>query len=124
MSDNEDTLETVEVRYTEADRYTTIPASRARGGVQLNGEFLIDFVLDRTVTSGSESREIVDTGIGDVIEDNSKIRLEREKQVGVIMGQNQAYGAATWIISNIIGEGTTAEDVQELIESEYPETFE
>lgn len=124
MTEEDEFEETIEIRYEVADDYRTLPASRIIGGVQLNGEFLLDFVFDKTVTGGYEERELTDTGVGDTVNDERDTYIQQKKQVGVVMGQNQAFEAATWIISDLLGEGISKEEVEEVVRSEYPEKFE
>jgi hypothetical protein len=48
--------------------------------------------------------------------------LEREHQVGVTMEQREAYETALWILTRILGENVTQQDVDDVITQLAEET--
>jgi len=114
------------IELTESDSYTIHPASTARGGVQMRGDFLIEFFIERYKDPGAEVYSLNSEG-----ELDEHIRSEaydsavlREKQTGVMMSQMNAFNLATWIIANILGDGVTDADVEDVIASAFEDRIE
>lgn len=120
----DDEPESVEVRYEKDEDYRTLPASDVTGGVQTSGDFLMEFVVEKSVRDGTEERAVSEEGIGDVIQDDTEFYIQREKQVGVLMTQNQALQSASWVIANLLGDYADTDDIKELMMEEYSEAFE
>ena len=104
----------------KADYYRRVHSSSVRGGVQLQGDFLIDFLVDIYEDAGAEIYSIGGEGL-----ERLKRREEygnaviQEKQVGVMMSQANAFNMATWVISNLLGEDVSEEDVETLLINEF-----
>lgn len=124
QSDTEpDQAEEVRVRTREPEDYDINPASGVRGGVQARGDFLIEFYLERYPEGEVDVYEYED-GIGRAVRrEGVQDDIIRDKQTGVMMSQRNAYRTALWVISNILGEDVTEEEVGNLISEEYEDRF-
>jgi hypothetical protein len=123
MADSEE--QTIEVRQSERDDFRVVPSTGASGGVQVSGNFQINFLLDQTKYSSTETYSVDEEGLQDLVEtDDEEPYILRERQIGVSMSQNDAFGVAAWMIADLLGEGITTEDIEETIWSEYQERLE
>lgn len=120
MVDNE----TLDVVYTKSDNYETRFASGAHGGVQPEGEFKMDFFVTHNPEVIQSKHQRSPTGVGETLDYESENYLRREKEVGVITTQNNAYTIGIWIISQLLGEDVSNSEVSKAIEKEFPEYFE
>lgn len=118
---DDDRGEEFRIEFTEADGYTIHPASTVRGGVQMRGDFLFEFFTERYEDPNAAVYSIdSEGGIGDHIRNEEfESALIREKQVGVMMGQANAFNLAIWTIANLLGEGVTESDVEDVIRAEF-----
>lgn len=118
-----DQAEEVHVGTREPEDYDINPASGVRGGIQARGDFLIEFYIERYPEGEFDVYEYED-GIGKPVRrEGVKNDIIRDKQTGVMMSQRNAYRTALWVISNILGEGVTEEEVGNLISNEYEDRF-
>lgn len=127
MTDDEpdpEDLNEIDVVYATSDQYQIYPASGARGGVQAQGDFKLDFTLDYTADPAVETHEVTETGLGEMVSREGELRIIREKQVGVSLSQRHALSVAGWMIASILGPDVEEEDILNLIEEEYSEKFE
>ncbi|WP_089649883.1 hypothetical protein [Halobacterium hubeiense] len=123
MGDPKET-EQIEVRHGEKEDFEVLPATGAAGGVQINGNFQMNFLLDQTMYDSKETYELGRDGLQDRVDSETDTHILRERQVGVSMSQNNAFSVATWILADLLGEGITAEDVEETIWEAYQERLE
>lgn len=114
------------MEYTQADHYRVFPASSVRGGVQMRGDFLIEFFTERYQDPGAEVFSITDDGaLGEHLRTESYDgALMREKQAGIMMSQNNAFDMAIWVIANLLGDDVSDTDVEEVIINEFSENIE
>jgi hypothetical protein len=112
------------IQTREAEHYEIRPASSARGGVQLQGDFLIEFCFERYSNPEVDIYEFNDMGVGKrVRQEGRKNHIMREKQTGVMMSQSNAFSVAAWIIADLLGDDVSDEDIEELIMTEYQDKF-
>lgn len=111
------------IEYIESEDYEIHPSSTVRGGVQLGGDYLFEFYTERyedpdaavyNITPDGEIGEQVRTEAydGDIV---------REKQLGVMMSQANAFNLATWTIANLLGDGITDSDVEDALGAAFGE---
>lgn len=117
----ESTPEEFRIELNEPDDYTVYAASSARGGVQLSGDFLMEFFIERYREPQAEVFEITDNGaLGEHLRNESRdSAVVRNKQAGIMMNQNNAFNLSIWIIANLLGDGVTETDVEKAIVSEF-----
>lgn len=112
------------VQTREPQNYEIHAASSARGGVQIQGDFLIEFALEKYSNPEVDIYELVDEGVGKrVRQEGRKNHIVREKQTGVMMSQSNAFSVGAWIIAALLGEDVSEEDIEELIMTEYQDRF-
>jgi hypothetical protein len=112
MSDASQESEEIEVKHTKSDNYRLIPANGVSGGIQPQGELKMDFTYDHNYKTNSEYYSPESGMLTEIRMDG---HLEREHQVGVTMGKSQAYETALWILTRILGENVTQQDVENAI---------
>lgn len=119
--DLEDELDEFRVRLAEADGYTLHPASSTRGGVQMRGDFLFEFYTERYSEPDAAVYSLTKEGdIGEHIRNEAyESAIIREKQVGVIMSQVNAFEMAIWTIANLLGDGVSESDVEDVIRDAF-----
>lgn len=116
--------ESVTIEYRKSDDYSLLPATGARGGVQLQNNMKIDFVNDYSADPDKETFEVEDDGgVGNRTEIEGGGYIVREKVVGISMRQDRALSVAAWIISSLLGPDVSEEDITDLVRKEYPERF-
>lgn len=112
------------IRTREPQNYEIHPASSARGGVQIQGDFLIEFAFEKYSNPDVDVYEFNDQGVGKPVrQEGMKNHILREKQTGVMMSQSNAFSVATWIIADLLGEDVSEERIEELIMTEFQEKF-
>lgn len=132
MSDNKDTKVSISdekisdefrIEFKESDDYTIRAASSVRGGIQMRGDFLLEFFTERYEDPDASVYSVNEQGdIGEHIRNESfDSALIREKQVGVMMSQANAFDTGIWMIANLLGDGVSESDVEELIVEEFTE---
>lgn len=123
--DEQEGSQEIKVLNEKADDYRVVSATGIRGGVQVRGDVLLDFVLETFDRPDVDIYEFDGQGYGSYVRsEQGGESIERTKQVGVHMTQRNAYQAAIWIIQNILGEGVEEDDVREAIESNFSDKFE
>ena len=117
----QNTGEELKIEFRESDDYRIYPGSSVRGGIQLSGDYLFEFLIERYEDPQAEVYSITSEGdIGEHVRNESfDGAIVREKQAGVQMSQSNAFNVATWTISNLLGEEVTEEDVEEVIIDEF-----
>lgn len=120
------TEEEFRIRYSEHDDYNVHPASSVRGGVQIGGDFLFEFYSERYKGPEAEVYSITPEGnIGDHMRTESSERgAVRKKQIGVMMNQENAFNTAIWTIANLLGDGVSESDVENVIAEEFSDKVE
>lgn len=122
MPDEEPESAEVDVVQEEADHYEVHPATGAVGGVQVRGNVLLDFVLDRNVPAHTETFSLDDSGLGELVDTKGQRYISREKQVGVSMSQANAFELATFIIADLFE--VTTDEIRNSLKNDFPEKFE
>jgi len=113
--------EELRIEFRESDNYRIHPGSSVRGGIQLGGDYLFEFFVERYEDPQAEVYSITDEGgVGEHVRNESfDGAIVREKQTGVQMSQSNAFNVATWTIANLLGEDVTEEDVESVIINEF-----
>lgn len=106
---SEDTDE-IAVKHTYADGYQLVPSNGVDVGVQPQGEVKIDFTYDH---SNRTEYELYDAETGQLSGMTFANNLEREHQVGVTMEPESAQDAAIHILSRVLGENVTRQQIIE-----------
>jgi hypothetical protein len=119
MSDASSETEEIEVKHTKSDNYRLIPANGVSGGIQPQGELKMEFTYDHNYKTNTE---YYNPDSGKLSEIRMDGHLEREHQVGVTMEQREAYETALWILTRILGENVTQQDVDDAITQLAEET--
>lgn len=112
----------VNVVQEEADHYQVYSATGVLGGVQIRGNVLLDFVLDRNVPAHTETYSLEDGNLGELVGTEGNNYISREKQVGISMSQANAYDMATHVIADLFE--VTSDEITDTLTKDYPEKFE
>lgn len=109
------------IEYVESDDYDILPSSTVRGGVQLGGDYLFEFYTERYEDPEAAVYNITpDGGIGEQVRTEAYDgNIVREKQIGIMMSQVNAFNLATWTIANLLGDGVTDSDVEEALDRAF-----
>lgn len=87
------------VQYTKGRDYRVFPVTGAFGGLNVNGELMVDLFIER-MSLPAEEDMTVDENTGHV-EQREVIgqTLERESQLGLVIRPDIAYSIGKWLIS-------------------------
>lgn len=122
MSEEDPELPEVDVVQEEADHYRVYSATGMVGGVQLRGNVLLDFVLDRNVPAHTETFSLDNGNLAELVDTQGQRYISREKQVGVSMSQANAFDMATQVIADLFEE--PPEQIRQTLKDDYSEKFE
>jgi len=112
------------IQTQEPQNYEIHAASSVSGGVQIQGDFLIEFSFEKYTNPEVDIYEFNDQGVGGPVrQEGRKNHIVREKQTGVMMSQSNAFSVANWIIADLLGEDVSEGDIEELIMTEYQDKF-
>lgn len=118
----EDSSEEIRVEIQESDDYSIFHSSSVRGGVQVQDDFLLEFLVDTFENPSAEIYELEQGHIGEHIRNEGfGNAIVQRKQVGVAMSQKSAFSMAKWVLANLLGEGVSEGDIEELLVQEYEE---
>lgn len=116
--------ESIDIVYRKSDDYRLYPATGARGGVQVQNNMKMDFIVEYNSDPNSETFSVEEDGsLGEKIDDDHEPTIIREKLVGISMRQDRALSVASWIISSLMGPEISEDDITDLVRSEYPDRF-
>ncbi|WP_434521921.1 hypothetical protein [Halorubrum sp. AS12] len=109
------------IEYVESEGYKIHPSSTVRGGVQLGGDYLFEFYTERYEDPDAAVYDITPDGqIGEQVRTEAYDGdIVREKQLGVMMSQANAFNLATWTIANLLGDGVTDSDVEDALDAAF-----
>jgi hypothetical protein len=121
-SDTAEERRTLDVVYTESDRYFKFPVSGVRGGIQSRGDFKMDLFTESLGDPEGERYEVLDDGRLEPVEEPDESRLIREKQATALLSPNIALNISAWILSSITDQ--PIEEVSQTLEETFgqPET--
>lgn len=127
MDDTEDKeVEGEELRFelVEREDFDIYTASSVRGGIQMRGDFLIEFFTERFETPGAEVYRLEDGLPGEFLRNEEYANsIVRQKQTGVMMTQSNAFSMAKWVLANLLGDGVKEENIEEVLAENFPEKF-
>ena len=117
VNEEEATGGELRIEYVESEDYEIHPSSTVRGGVQLGGDYLFEFYTERYEDPDAAVYDITPDGqIGEQVRTEAYDGdVVREKQLGVMMSQANAFNLATWTIANLLGDGVTDSDVEDAL---------
>jgi len=104
MSDlPKDTLSEVSIQFQSAHDYRVYPANGAWGGMTPQGDFALDFYVERNVSPTLVVHKMKNgTELGEEIRrEPADIHISRLVQVGVVMSPVQAFAVATFIMTKL-----------------------
>jgi hypothetical protein len=123
-AEEENKVEEVTFRYEKLDDYRIYPSTGVRGGLQVDGNFRIDFYLDDFEIANSDIYELDDGQVGEFKRREGAEHIVRRIQTGVTMNQGQAYELALWLLTELLGPDLEQEDINEVLRNAFSEKFE
>lgn len=113
VATDDDVPDELRVVIEEPDDFSVRPASDVRGGVQHRGDFLIEFLMDTYADPGAAIYSIEDGQPGEFLRhEDYNSGIVRRKQTGIVMSQSNAFGMATWVLADLLGEDVTEDDIE------------
>jgi hypothetical protein len=100
MSDDDKNAE-IEFYFQRASYYHIYPANGAWGGITPQGEFMIDFFVERNRPPEKVVHSIATGKLGPELRREPSPEIVRELQVGILMSREEAKGLAKFIVDKI-----------------------